>query len=71
MQRLMATSLLLIVLSVSGCSAVRIGSSAAVCNGTASAQDTLAEKIVEHRPHPEVRIAAAEWMVKQDTGCKR
>jgi len=69
MQRLMAIFPLLIVFSLSGCGGVRIGSSAAICNGTASAQDALAEKIVEHSPHPEVRIAAAELIVKLEAGC--
>lgn len=70
-QRYMTTFLLLTVFSIAGCETVRIGTSAAICDGTAEATDVLAQAVVERQPHPDVRIAAAELIVKLDAGCRR
>jgi len=71
MRQLTTICLLLTVFLIAGCETVRIGTSAALCDGTAEATDVLAQTVVERQPHPDVRIAAAELIVKLDAGCGR
>jgi hypothetical protein len=70
--RLSTTICLLLTVSLTtGCGRTLIGSRAALCDGTAAATDVLAQTVVERQPHPDVRIAAAELIVKLDAGCGR
>lgn len=71
MRQLTTTLLLLTVFLTAGCGGTLIGSRAAICDGTAAATDVLAQTVVERQPHPDVRIAAAELIVKLDAGCGR
>ncbi len=59
---------------LAGCDGVwsqRIGDGAAICAGTESAADDLAQAVVDQMEQtpPPVRIAAAELIVKLEAGC--